>query len=214
MTKNIVIMAVRAIKPLPYNPPTRSDERQIDSLVRYMRDRIESELPPLAPADRLVVGCDGLLGDGHRRLAALKRLGVGAVEVEIDSSRTAAEIWRDRNSAMPLNSRQVSQAANLGLDQQYWPRQARQTARQLTDIAGDEAVPFILASGVSLGVLRELRLALNFCGNHDQPFAMAVLRWMIGNKAQRITRNMIEAGMITPEALISAINENRPLRMA
>lgn len=205
---------IESIRQSPFNPTIRTEKAAIADLIAYMRDRMDRGLPPLPNSERLLIGKDGFLGDGHRRLAALKAIGVKTVCIERDPSRTAAEIWRDRNSGKPLNSAHVSSAARLGLDEIYWPYRVRRQAAQLRNLAGEEAVDVAITSGLSVSVVSILRVALDFCGRFDQPFALQLLRWMGKYNTVRFTRNLVDYRLVQPDALIAAVTDDRPLQVA
>ena len=212
-SKRITTVAVNSIRLLPQNPPIRTNKSNLQTLLTYMRERMAEGLPPLAPSDRLLIGKDNILGDGHRRLAALKILGVQHVQVEFDPTRTAAEIWRDRNSANTLNAQQVSAAAALGLDMQFWPYRVRRSADQLLSLAGDNAVELVVSSGISVSIVSVLRTAMGYCGRHDQAFGFALLRWMIVFNAQRLMRHIVDYRLMPPSAIVAAVNEGRALKI-
>lgn len=213
MKNTIKRQPIDKIRELPYNPTIRTTRTKLSDLVAYMRDRQGRGLEPLPESERLLIGNDGYLGDGHRRLAALKVLGVSDVWVEIDSTRTAAEIWRDRNSGQPLNANQVTAAGRSGLDETYWPARIRQSADQLRSLAGEESIAVVLESGFSLSIVSPLRTVANYCGRHDQPFVLALLRWMICHNAVRLARSVADYRLMPPASLIAAVTENRPLQI-
>lgn len=209
----IKIMKVADIKPLIENPPSRVVDHAVADLVEYMKSRIETGKTALSSHDRLLIGCDGVLGDGHRRRAALILLGVEEVEVEFDAERTSHEIWRDRAHAKPLTSRQVSESGNLGLSREYFPKAQQRNADRLVQLAGEKGLKLVLNSGTSLGIHQALSRVVGFIGTTgDAEYNYKILDWLIRHKMQMFSRLAIESNRITAAKLKNSIDKNKPLQ--
>lgn len=210
----IKTMNVSDVKVLVENPPSRTTTAGLNGLVAYMEGRVMNNLPPLPQTERLVIGKDGILGDGHRRLAALKRIGEKRVEVEIDETRTAAEIWKERNSSSPITSRQVSEAAAAGLGIEYFPARTRYSAERLIKLCGQRGFDLVVKSNISFGITTVLITVINYTNKAgDQEFAFDLLKWVIKHKSQRLIRHAIEIAEVSPASILRAIKADRPLRL-
>lgn len=210
-------MRVNDVQPLDCNPPSRTDEEHILDLSVFVEDRMRRGLPPLPDTERLLLGRDGILGDGHRRLAALKMNGVETVEIEVDQERTALEIYRDRGSAKSPTPKQIAQAALRGLSIEFFPPRQRANAETLIRLVGQEGLDYVISKDgqVSLTVHRQLSAFLSWLDRrNDQDFALKLLRWMVEHRSQRALRILIETSSITPRTVIRAVEENRRIRGA
>lgn len=202
------------LKPLVENPPSRTSDKAVGELVEYIRCRMSAGKSPLAPQDRLLIGCDGILGDGHRRRAALLICGVDEVEVEFDTERTAREIWRDRACAKSLTSIQIVESAALGLSEEYFPKQQRKNANRITQLAGEKGLKLVLNSSASFGVHQSLSRIVSYIGvTGDQDYGYKVLDWLIRHKMQLLSRLAIQSGKVSVAKLKNCIEKNKPLQI-
>lgn len=205
------------VTPLPYNPTSRinMESGYMKDLVLFIQKRIEKNLPPLPDTDAITIGKDGYLGDGHRRIAALKFLGVEHVPFIVDGERTGLEIWRDRASAKPPTSRNVSEAAFLGLKEEYWPKQQREAAEIIRKYSGEDGLNLVIKNKVSFGinhVLSQIMKYLNY-PNNPKLNGYKILKWLVKHKMQRIARHAIEYLDIKTSVLERAIIGDRPLKL-
>jgi hypothetical protein len=206
----ITRMVLSEIKPLPYNPPSRTDEHNVLDLAIVIEERIKQGLDPLPASERLLVGKDGVLGDGHRRRAALLLCGVESFWVEIDSERNGVDIFTSRASARKATSQNMTEAYIAGLPEENLPPAARRNLVTLRRLAGDEAIEFLkkYPGSSSFGIHKEVRRVMKFCGMRDQSFGFSVMRWLVLQRTQRDVRNWIQYKRITVKRLLYCIEKN------
>jgi len=195
------------------NPPSRVDPLGLRELQQYAEGRVALGQEAFRGPDRIVLGRDGKLGDGHRRYAVMKILGITECEAEIDEEKNGAEIWRDRNSGKPLNTRQETEALRLGHDLAFVTPRTRKNAEKIMKMAGQDGYELVVASGMSLGLEDSLGRALRFMNrNGDLEWGYTTLAWIIKHKMQRTLRHAIEDGKYKPSQLIKAIQQDRAIR--
>jgi hypothetical protein len=210
---NTKTVKIENIKTLFCNPPSRTESGAIADIIRYVAERIEAGKPPLAPSDRLLIGKDGVLGDGHRRLAALKHHGVKQVEVEIDEERTGLEIYSSRSNAKPLTSRHATEAVRAGMPREMLTATHQRDWDAIEKMAGDGAVTILVQMGGAFGIRRVLSSLLHYLDVDDVHFGRKALKWLLVYRQQRIVRHAIEYMEINPVIIRRAIENDRPLRL-
>ena len=206
----IKVMRVGEIVPLHSNPEVRTaDVRELKEYVALRQGSGQSPLP--GPA-RLIIGNDGVLGDGHRRLQTLKDQGVEEVEVEIDPDRDAETIWAEANSNKNLTLRQISVAMNQGFPREKIPAYAQRAAKRLEKLVGEAGVDLAVRSGHSMGISTEVRKGLKFMdATGDQEMGYKLLAWMIKYNANYLLRSAITSGGVTPAKLRRRVLNDKPL---
>jgi hypothetical protein len=140
--------------------------------------------------------------------------GVEEFEVEIDPKKSARQIWFERSNAKPLTSDQVSQAGQLGLPLQFFPKAQRTNADRIRAIAGEKGLKLVFDSGVSLGIHQSLSRIANYLGViGNTEYCYKILDWLIRHKMQRLSRMAIESGKLTTTRLRNCIDSNKPLKI-
>jgi hypothetical protein len=187
-----------------FNPKKRMRK----SILKKLRDSI-SEHGILCP---LMVGKDGVLADGHRRLLCAVELGIETVPViflELNASDAYIQV---NDSQKASTSADKIQAVDQGLPLESLDQKSRRDIIRLMTIMGDDGFSMLADRGRGLTVLRDaIRVArhIGFKSNKD---LRTIILWFEKWGMQYKTRKAIEKGSVSPDVVRAAILENRPLQ--
>lgn len=164
----------------------------------------------------LLVSPDGLVIDGHRRLACAMRLGMQEVPCVV-TSRNAQETWVEAVvNQQGMSGRQIIETVAQGLSPVYLPKAEAQRVMDVREVAGPELFQQMAEEGISIGIRNALNKVCRYTGDTSPEWRARVLRWLVKHKMQLQIRKVIESDPLnedgTRERLRSAINRDDPLR--
>jgi hypothetical protein len=199
-------MSPDELKPLSYNPATRTEASRLKGLLDSIR-KYDIQQP-------LLVQPDGTVSDGMRRLACAKILGLPKVPCIVSNGITADKKFEECNStkvrriingkdltSIYVNGGPVPQAQNLKFE-------------KVETLIGVNNLKKIAAKNLSaLSLLQQASYAANYCGknNNDEFIGKAIL-YLFRLEMQYALRQAISA-KVKPSTIINAINNNKPLKV-
>lgn len=194
-----------------FNPPARIEKGQLSSLVDSIRQDGFWDWEPI------VLGRDGRVADGHRRLAAAKLAGIEKVPVKRVDMETS-ELWVRLNGLRKaITGRDYAYAYTHGIKSgslDLLDIHPIRDIRRLVEIGGDELVQKIVTTKSSPGILREAQVIAKYCGEKgNDAFLLRAVNWLLDHKAQNVTRFFIRSEL---EALFlhRAVMEDKPITLS
>lgn len=200
----LIEMKVEEIKVAKFNPASRTER---SSLRKLMKD-IEAAGRVIQP---LVVGSDGVLADGHRRLACAKALGLKTVPVLLED-KPARELWVILNhSPRIVRGRDWLEAYVSGLSARVMPEEIAKQINELEKAVGKTGLEALVANHRGIGILRMAQVVARYVGDTTPDMIGKIIRWFETHEQQNVAKLAIK-DECEPEDLLRAIEECRPLR--
>jgi hypothetical protein len=200
----IQMVDVNEIKSAPFNPRDRVERRALKKLLEDIR-AIGFVMSPL-----LYSTIDDMLGDGHRRLACAKILGLTHVPVQY-LPLTAAQIYAlANNGSRPQGGQGWSTAAALGYPINDLPTQHRRLIEAWIEALGPEDFAE-MAQRRSNDLVRVAQTLCRFVGETGPDALRVALLWLDKHNMSRPFIDAKRDGIAT-EAVKRAIADDRPLR--
>lgn len=186
-----------------WNPKARTTPRSIEPLVKSMKDYgFLIEFP-------IKIGGDGEIGDGNRRLASAKLLGLSKVYVEY-SDLTSEEIYSFNELMLPHGGLARLQAYVLGY-MGFSDKSMTQIIR-LEDLVGRDGLKKLAELGYGPGIRKEGRAVAAVVGEERNPeFLAKSIWWLVDLNQQKAFRFFQEVGG-DPAVLRIAVETHEPLR--
>lgn len=194
-----------------FNPPARIEKSELTDLVNSMKEKGFWDWQPI------IVGKDGRVADGHRRLAAAKLAGIEKVPVEgIDMD--TAELWILLNGLRKaVTGRDYAYAYTNGIKNgtlDLLNIHPIRDIKQLVELGGDDIIRKIVASKSSPGILTEGRRIARYCGEKGNgEFILRSINWLLDHKAQNVVRFFIQSEL-DPLFLHRAVMDNKPITLS
>jgi len=204
------MMDVSALRFNGFNPHSRTMERS-QKFKRLLESiRRHGVISPL------LVAPDGLVIDGHRRLACAIKLGLQEVPCVI-TSKNAQETWVEAVfNQQGINGQQIVQTVAQGLSPVYLPAAEAKRVLDLQAVAGADLFQQMAEEGISVGVRTALNNVCRYTSDNSPEWRARVLRWLVKHKMQKLQRDVIDSDPLnqdgTRERLRAAINRDDPLR--
>lgn len=192
---------IGSIKARSYNPATRVDIG-IGKLARSM-DEIGLLYPVLLDAKNTTI-------DGHRRVAAAKRLGwktIKAVVVEGDADAIYGSV---NETAKRFTGNEL-----LGLwlkNPKAAPSRIQKACAAAVDVYGRALLARVHAEGYSVWIHRLVKELANHLEDETPETGVTILKWLLDKGTIYQVRKALEAG-ISPKVLRNAIAKNKRLAM-
>ncbi len=198
--------------PAPFNPAIRTERERLYELRKSMEHNGFLEYKPI------VIGKDGIVGDGHRRLACAIDLGLPLVPVVHDPTRNAEEIWAEEcTTSRAATAKETVMAVAQGLrilpDNKY-----RSSIKAIQRYAGQEGLVALADAKLSPSIHKRVKSVVGYVGRdvdeqgkpyEDLYFMRKTLFWLIEHRAQMVVFYMMNSG-IDPQILEAYIEENKP----
>ena len=204
------MMAVSDLKPNGFNPRSRTWRK-----TKKYRDLLASirEHRVLAP---LLIAPDGLVIDGHRRLACAIDLGLPDVPCVIVSVNAQLAWTQAVFTQQGMNGAQVIEATARGLSIEYLPPALAGRVTELQEITDTDFYQQMASMGISVSVLVSLKRVCKYTGDSSIEWRKRVLQWLVKNKMQFDIRKAIDSDPLnengTRERMREAINRCVPLK--
>lgn len=202
----VMWVPVEDIKAASYNPTSRTEKQALRKLCREI-ETIGGIVSPLT------VGSDGVLADGHRRLACAILLGMTHVPV-IFRTETSEMLYASMNAAtLPHNSKQSAEAVAQGFPLELVRGGAQSLITKWIELLGPEDFTDMVQRRSPYIVQQALTLS-KYCGLEDDiDFQRRTLIWM---DAHDMVRASIEVRskdvLLAPHVIVNKINSDEPLR--
>lgn len=185
------------VKPAWFNPPIRESAKNLKPLLSMLKGR--NTIPPIW------LSRDGVLGDGHRRLACAKQMGFKTI-LAIRFDLTVEEVWAMNFGTRPITPREIMIAYDLGY--LNVPTKRLRPILNLQHVIGKDGIHELVVLGVSPGIYNEARRIVNYVQNDSSDFEKASIWWLARSKQRFMVRKAIDGG-IDPEILEKAVFENK-----
>ena len=194
---------IAKIKPSAHNPKIRTSGPSIAGLTKSI-EAIGLVYP-------LAVSKTMQLIDGHRRLAAAKKLGWSEVPILIVATDDNDLVYAEINAA----GRRLSGAENL----QVWLRnpgavthRAHGNFDKAADLYGIATLKYLAKHNMSLRLLGAANVVAEYIDSlEDIPFRRSIVHWMVGHRMQSVVRAYVTMQQ-PPKPLYNAIKNNKPLK--
>ena len=177
-------MRVEDVKPAPWNPPGRVTDKRLIELKNSIKER--GILYPL------LLGSDGLVADGHRRLSCAKLLGLRTVPV-ILAKEPAIELYEVPNTGQ----RRLTGAEWIHVYLEApnaVPEKQRTYIGAIERELGREALELLKEHELGWSIYNDCAWLVRYCGREDSAENIwRALRWAIKHGASYYIRTVKEA---------------------
>lgn len=194
-------ISTSSIKVAKYNPANRINH--INQLVKSI-----SEFGIILP---LVIDAEKNLIDGHRRLAAAKKLKLETVPaVQMDSKVSKDKIYEIINST----SKKISNhdLIFIHVNGGSVPKRALTQITQLEEVVGTEGLKKLGERGATFTVLKYAWMVRKYCGEKSDNFLKKTVFWLVDNKMIYPVRRAMES-KVKKDVIQRAISLGRPLKI-
>ena len=202
----IIMLPVGTIKAAPFNPKARSEDgKRLRGLTEAIKELGGIVYP-------LIVSADNRLIDGHRRLAAAKRLGMKEVPV-IVLPLELQRAWILLNETQWKNTgRAYTEIVYNGVSIENLPPATRRLFEDISRLIGDEGIAEMATKQPPMAphVLSIARSVGRYLGDQTDAAMSAILLWLIRCDMQNMVRWAMNSHIPVNE-LWKAIRSNRPL---
>jgi len=208
---NVQWVNIESLKEADFNPFRRTTDQNTKGLVANMAKNGFRAIYPI------VIGNDGIVGDGHRRLAAAKILGLKEVPVVIDPDLTSAEIYMLQLDILKQTGKDLFDAIARGMPTSVLPAKQQKQLRRIADVAGEDAINYMIDRKLSPSSIQWVELAIKYINRHaddintDHAFGFKVLKWMFEYNETLGIQSFVRDGKDV-NSLLWSINYNKPLR--
>lgn len=194
---------ISKLKGAKYNPPKRGKDKGFTHLVK--------SLAAIGLIDPITITKDGMIINGHRRVAAAKELGWETIEAIVYIGEASPEeVYAQVNAtALKLNGHQ-----NL---QVYLHNPNAVTERARSNFAreaeryGVAMLKELAAKGMSLNILRTARRVAAYLDIEDDKQTKTIAKWLILYRNSRMVHAYIETQQAA-RPLLLAINANKAMK--
>lgn len=198
----------KTLKPSSFNPPERTVEKNLTDLELSILEHGFDESQPI------VVGKDGELGDGNRRLACALDLGLDKVPVIRSKTMTGAELWSMHNGTVRAPTvKEMTTAVALGAS--VPGGKSGKWVKWFIDRYGMEMLVYISNKGLSATCMAHVTRVCTYLGEKpDGTFSVAVLKWFAENRGVIQGVRVAMAMGVDPSVIRGAVLACRPLKFA
>ncbi len=207
MSHTYVELEIEKLKPARFQPSRRTLPVH---LAKLMASIAKYGMPtPVVVTD---AGNDGLheIGDGHRRVACAKALGLTVVPATIWHGMEAREIFSILNATqMSMSPAQWLEAVVCGLpiEQPEIPRDMANRIRELIDTVSEEVIWRIVENGGSPEIIATAKFVNGKIGWSDKEHLVKTIEWFLEFKSQSRARAAVASGYT--DLMIEAIEGMR-----
>ncbi len=202
----IEMVKISDVKEAKFNPALRTSEKALKYLLEQIGE--SGEMTPLE------IGTDGILGDGHRRLACARILEWEKVPTLKSKTRTSYQMFLANDGRVTKSTKGAEwlQAVNQGYPLEHVPPSAKNYISYLYDILDQDDINAMATLGKSPSIVQVVRKVVAHIGASENAEKRRILLWIYRHGIQFATRKAIEDGC-PPEVVIEAIEEDRPIQI-
>ena len=197
--KQFNVVSMKSLKVAPWNPPKR-----IHTIGRLIRDIQENGL--LYP---ILVTKKNEIVDGHRRIAACKKLGMTDIEVIVVEG-DQAKLFAAVNSTGKAISGNDCLHIYLVNPEALTPRM-RGTIQECEDLIGSRLLVKMTNLGFSMSTFNLARRIAKMADQQTDSTVKKLVEWMIHHKCTGTAERALRQGM-KPEQIIVASKKNRTIK--
>jgi len=200
----VEMINIEDVKTAAFNPALRTSENRLYDLKKAIEE--SGEIYPIQ------IGKDGILGDGHRRLACAKALGWELIPAIRSKTRTSVEIYLANDGRVSRSTKGAEwfQAVEQGFPLDMVPAGSRNYIAYLYKILKSTEIKSMVKSGQSPTIANFTRRVMDHIGSDDPDMARKVCIWLYKHGIQYPVRKALEDGC-PPETVIAAIEADRPI---
>lgn len=189
-----------------YNPQSRVKPKS--SRMRQLMKSIEEEglIYPVAISE------EGIVIDGHRRLAACKMLGWDEVPCLVLKNKNRSKLYAEINATPEMMSGHQVLTVYLHEPEAVSPRTRALIARH-EERYGKAALKRVAKAGMSFYIMSTADRISSYCEDDSTEFRKKALNWVVNNRNNRLVKNYMT--MKQPAApLWQMVAHNKPLTLA
>jgi hypothetical protein len=194
------MLAVGEIKVAGFNPASRTEAGKLRDLKR----EIEADGKILEP---LWVTPDGILVDGHRRLACAKALGYEQVPALIVEGDPLTLFRKKNGQQMHLTPVQWLDFYSRGGEP---PKRMSRPIQEVQRLVGEDGLSALVQMRKSPNYINMVRSISEYCGDTSDEFMRQVFWWLLKRRQQFAVRRAM-ADEIPPDILTQAIQEDKTI---
>lgn len=167
----VIMVKTGDLKPAPFNPAARTDDRALRTLYASMREKGFLPHHPITIVDGRVIA------DGHRRWTCAKMLNIPEVPC-IVAKESLHEVWAENGSQRPVSGAEVLRALADGL--QVVPDGHEARIEKAREIVGDSGLRLLADKGLSTRSLDVAKKVAKYCGKPgDKGFTRQAFDWLV-----------------------------------
>ena len=207
---SIQLVDVSTIKTLKFNPSDRITPECLEDL--------ETSIQKNGIINPLQMGKDNTLGDGNRRLAVAKSLGITTVPVVKSEKLTGQQLYALNATHKPHKGKEWYEAVVKGYDVMLVPEGTRRLVIKMQDVLSTDEWEDLgnpdtgkYRDGTSPHIYSMARSICNYTGRASSYFTRLHILWMKDHKMINAARRALDTKLITPETLRQRIDDNAPL---
>ena len=195
------------LTPSGFNPPQRTEAQNLTDLIESMQRDGFHWYDPIKVTDDMHVG------DGHRRLAAAKTLGIDSVPILVIRGKTASDIWAEsEDGKRVVTGGDVIRATSNGLSRV--PKRHKRIMEQIEKIGGRKLIDHMAKNNKSVGVFKQAVGLAGYCSlRNDNAFVLAAVYWLIDHNMTRMARLATDLH-VDPRRIEVAIRDDRALKIS
>lgn len=191
-----------------FNPESRTQERRLKHLKNSMEEHGFIEAFPI------ICNQDGVVADGHRRLAVAKMLGIEKVPVlYVNGNMSLEEYWSMNSISESPSATEVLDAYTKGMN--ILPEKHKNNILLLQAVLGGKRqLKELFRKGTfTPAIYHYAKRIANYCSRcDDNQFIVEAITWLVDKKMQKNARFAMDADC-DPAIIISAIEEGRTLNI-
>lgn len=186
-----------------FQPVSRTIKKNLKKLYTRIEEKGEVLQPIVISLD------DGIIADGHRRLACALALKLPVIPVRVLKGK-AHELFVELNdSARVIDRKTWNEAVALGLPPEIIPIEGRYIQRMI-EVLGWEDYQVLALAGVTSYIYKTAESVGRFIGDSSDEMIGKIIRWMYNLKMQRPVIDAMKNNA-HPAIIRKAIDTNRAL---
>jgi hypothetical protein len=197
----ITKLKITELKLARFNPKSR--QANIKGLVSSI-ERVGLLTP-------ITVTQKGEVANGHRRVAAYKKLGYTEIPAYV-AEGSLAELFAEINGHDKKLSGVETLEVYLAEPEAIGPR-IRARLQQMEEAIGRRTIERMIAGRFTLATWEAAKSICDEADILSDTFSVKALRWIMKYRCARLVRRAIQVGT-PPSKLVAAVNNNRPLRVS
>lgn len=204
MEPRIIFVKTSDLKPAPFNPSIRTDEKSLKVLYMSMQKKGFLAHHPI-----IIVG-GNTIADGHRRWTCAKMLNIEQVPC-IVANESLHEVWAENGSQRKVNEKEMIMALRDGLE--VVPDGQKKRIDKVIDMIGKDGLKLLADKNLSPRTVDAAKSVAKYCGRKDDRiFINCVVSWFVSYKCQDEVRHLMRSG-IPPSILEEKVTRNEKLKM-
>lgn len=204
MEEKIRYIKSHEIKPAPFNPSIRTDEKSLRVLYDSMRRK------GFLPHHPVILVAGNVLADGHRRWTCAKMLNITDIPY-IVANESLDEVWAENGSQRAVTEKEMMQALRDGLD--VIPDGKQKRIEKVVNSVGKDGLKFLADNNLGPNTIDLSQRVAKYVGRMgDSDFVKQVMYWLAHYKCQDEVKYLIRHG-IPASVLEEKVYRNEKIKM-